>query len=271
MPGAGVLHAMRLPLKQRRQRTAAGWPPRLALAAAEGVALPAPGRTPVGPRDLALAAKRLSKHPRLMPYHRLILAVVLGNLGVLGYHLDRGDWLIDDGSALSALAALTLVNLTAAVLIRQQTVLNVLFGLAGRGSRSWPLWLRWSVSKVHHVGGIHVGGALAGTAWLCAFTCVATLARAQHPASVSTTTLVLSYGLVALAVVLVVCAAPPVRRRAHNVFEMSHRLCGWTAIALFWALTIAGAPGGRHRGKRVPFPQPSSGTRRSSASPTSSN
>jgi len=111
-----------------------------------------------------------------MPYHRLILAVVLINVGVLWYHLDRGDWLIDDGSALSALTALTLVNFTAAVLIRQQNVLNILFGLAGRGSRSWPLWIRWSVSKVHHVGGIHVGGAL--------------VARAHHPASVSVTTLV---------------------------------------------------------------------------------
>jgi hypothetical protein len=173
-----------------------------------------------------------------MPYHRLILAVVLINLGLLGYHLDRADWMIDDGSALSALAALTLVNFTAAVLIRQQNVLNVLFGLAGRGSRSWPLWIRWSVSKVHHVGGIHVGGALAGTAWLCAFTCVAIVARARHPASVSLTTLVLCGCLVALAVLVVVCAAPAVRSRAHNVFELSHRFGGWTAIAFFWALTL---------------------------------
>ena len=170
-----------------------------------------------------------------MPYHRLILAVVLINLGVLCYHLDRGDWLIADGSALSALSALTLVNFTAAVVIRQQNILNILFGLAGRGSRSWPLWIRWSVSKVHHVGGIHVGAALAGTAWLSAFTCVAILARARHPASVSLTTLVLCYCLVTLAVLVVVCAAPPVRSRAHNVFELSHRFGGWTAIALFWA------------------------------------
>ena len=174
----------------------------------------------------------------MAPYQRLIVAVGLLNAGVLWVHLDRGDWLIDDGSALSALASLMLVNLTAAVLIRQQNVLNVLFGLAGRGSRSWPLWLRWSVSKVHHVGGIHVGGALAGTAWLCAFTAVATVARAHHPASVSTTTLVLAYCLVALAVLVVVCAAPPVRSRAHNVFELSHRFGGWTAIGLFWALTV---------------------------------
>jgi hypothetical protein len=196
------------------------------------------GYAPAAPHALAPAARRLLKHPRLMPYHRLILAVVLLNVAVLWKHLDRGDWLIDDGSALSALAALTLVNFTAAVLIRQQNILNVLFGLAGRGSPSWPLWIRWSVSKVHHVGGIHVGGALAGTAWLGAFTCVATVAHAHDPASISATTLVLSYCLVALAVLVVVCAAPPVRSRAHNVFEMSHRFGGWTAIGLFWALTV---------------------------------
>ena len=173
-----------------------------------------------------------------MPYHRLIAAVALINLAVLWYHVDRGDWRIGDGSALSALAGLTLVNFTAAVLIRQQNVLNVLFGLAGRGSRSWPLWLRWSVSKVHHVGGIHAGAALAGTAWLCAFTCVEITARARHPESVSLTALVLSCCLIALAALVVVCSAPPVRSRAHNVFELSHRFGGWTAIALFWALTV---------------------------------
>jgi hypothetical protein len=173
-----------------------------------------------------------------MPYHRLIAAVALINLGLLWQHLDRGDWRIDDGSALSAFAALALCNLAAAVLIRQQNVLNLLFGLAGRGSRSWPLWIRWSVSKVHHVGGVHVGGALAGTAWLCAFTCVATVARVRHPASVSGTTLAISYCLVALALLVVICAAPPVRSRAHNLFELSHRFAGWTSIALLWALTV---------------------------------
>ena len=177
-----------------------------------------------------------------MPYQRLIAAVVLINLGVLLLHIDRGDWRIDDGSALSALAGLTLANFAAAVLIRQQNVLNVLFGLAGRGSRSWPLWLRWSVSKVHHVGGIHAGGALAGTAWLCAFACVATVARARNPASVSVTTLVLTYALVALCLIVVAGAAPAVRSRAHNVFELSHRFGGWTAIGVFWALTLHLSP-----------------------------
>ena len=114
------------------------------------------------------------------------------NLGLLWFHVGRGDWSVDDGSALSGLASLTLVNLAMAVLIRQQNVLNVLFGLAGRGSRSWPLWLRWSVSNVHHVGGIHVGAALAGTAWLCAFAGVAITTPADG------TTVALAWCLVAL-------------------------------------------------------------------------
>ena len=173
-----------------------------------------------------------------MPYHRLVLGIALLNSAVLAHHLDRGDWRVDDGSALSALAALTIVNLAAAVLIRQQNVLNLIFGLAGRGSRSWPLWVRWSVSQVHHIGGIHAGAALAGTAWLCAFTCVATVARVRAPANITVATLVLTYALVALAVVVVVCALPVVRGRAHNLFELTHRFGGWTAIALFWALLL---------------------------------
>jgi hypothetical protein len=98
------------------------------------IALPAAGR-PSGAAPL----RRLLKHPRLMHYHRLIALVVAVNAGVLGLHLDHGDWRIADGTALSALASLTLVNFAAAVLIRQQHVLNLLFGLAGRTSSSRPL------------------------------------------------------------------------------------------------------------------------------------
>jgi hypothetical protein len=175
------------------------------------------------------AVGRLLKHPRLMHYHRLIAVVGLINAVVLWRGL--GDWRIDDGSALSALADLTLVNLTAAVVIRQQHVLNAIFALAGRVPPSWPLWLRWCISKVNHIGGIHAGAALAGTAWLCAFTCVA-ITRSNP------TTVVLASCLAALALIVVACAMPAVRNRRHDVFELTHRFGGWTAIALFWALTI---------------------------------
>jgi hypothetical protein len=175
---------------------------------------------------------------RFTHYYRLALLVLLINAGVLVWHLDRGDWRIADGSALSGLTALTVLNFAVAVLIRQQHVLNVLFGLAGRVSTSRPLWFRWTVSRVHHIGGIHVGAALAGTAWLCAFVCLALVSRQREPAAVSVSTVVLAYCVAALALVVVVCAAPVVRSRAHNVFELTHRFGGWSAVALFWALTL---------------------------------
>ncbi len=193
----------------------------------------------------ARSLRAAAKHPRLMPYWRLAATVVAVNIAVLALHVRRGDWRVADGTVLSAFSALALLNITAAVFVRQQVVLNILYGLAGRGSRAWPLWVRWSVSKVHHVGGLHVGFALSGTAWLCAFTGAAFVTHARHPGSVTPTTLVLCLGLVALMVLVTVCASAPVRARAHNVFEQSHRWGGWTAIALFWALTIHLALDGR--------------------------
>jgi len=167
---------------------------------------------------------------RVIPYYRLIALVVAINGAV--FAIERGDWRVADGSALRALGTLTLINLAVAVLIRQQRVLNLLFDLAGRASPKWPLKLRWSVSQVNHVGGIHVGAALAGTVWLCGFTYVA----ATGPGD--TFTRVLAYGLAALTLLIVLCALPPVRARAHNVFENTHRFGGWSAVALFWLLML---------------------------------
>jgi hypothetical protein len=181
---------------------------------------------------------RAFKHPRFMPYNRLIALVVLINGAVLARHLARGEWHIADGSALAGLADLIVVNFAIAVLIRQQHVLNAIFAAAGRGSSRWPLRLRWMVSKVNHIGGLHVGAALAGTAWLCAFTVVAAIARARRPAAVDPETFALAMSLATVLIVVVLGALPPVRARAHNVFELTHRFGGWTSVGLFWALTV---------------------------------
>ncbi len=189
--------------------------------------------------------RALTKHPRVMPYRRLMVGVVVVNVAILVARVRAGAWQLADGSALAALSTLTLVNVTVAVLVRNQAFLNALYGLAGRGSPNWPLWIRWSISKVHHVGGLHVGCAVAGTAWLGAFTGTAIVTAVRHPGSVTPLTLALCLVLVGLLLVLTVCASSPIRMRAHNVFEHTHRWCGWSAIAVFWILTVHLATDGR--------------------------
>src|SRR4051794_20889485 len=172
---------------------------------------------------LRVAGRPLRTQVWAMPYYRLTAGILLVNAVILVVQLAGGDWRLSDGSALEGISALVLVNLAVAVVIRQQQVLNVLFGLAGRGRTTWPMWLRWSISKVHHVGGIHVGAAIAGTLWLWAFAVVATVARARDPAFATLTTVVLAEILAVLTAVVVFGAAPVVRARAHNVFELTHR------------------------------------------------
>jgi hypothetical protein len=195
-------------------------------------------RTSPSPPRLRNRAAAALKHPRLAHYHRLAALVILVNAGVLALHLSRRDWHIADRSALSGLLDLVVVNVAVAVLMRQQHVLNLIFAVAGRGSAGWPLRLRWLVSKVNHIGGVHVGAALAGAVWLCAFTVVAAIGRAHRPAVVDTTTLLLTVSVAAVVVIIVLGALPLVRARAHNAFEVTHRFGGWTAIGLFWPLTL---------------------------------
>jgi hypothetical protein len=173
-----------------------------------------------------------------MLYRRLARGVLGVNAGLLILGARRGDLRLSDGTALDALAALTLVNLAVAVLVRQQVVLNVLYGWAGRARPTWPLPVRRTVSKVHHVGGIHLGSAVAGTGWMVLFAVSALATRSRYPERVTLATAVLCTCLVGVLLVVTLCAAPVVRMKAHNVFEHSHRWGGWSAIALYWILTI---------------------------------
>jgi len=173
-----------------------------------------------------------------MPYYRLIALVLLVNGALLGWHLASGDWHVAGQTALSGLASQMVVNFAIAVLIRQQLVLNVIFALAGRGSSRWPLRLRRTISKAYHIGGLHVGAALAGTAWLCGFSVVAAVGFARRPAAADLTTFALAMALTGVLVIVAIGALPPVRARFHNVFELTHRFGGWASVGLFWALTV---------------------------------
>ncbi|MFI2432016.1 hypothetical protein [Streptomyces sp. NPDC018693] len=171
------------------------------------------------------APRRLLKHPRLMHYNRLAGIVLLANLAFLWARWPLSAATLDHAA---------LANLTLAVLVRQQYVINFLFRLATSAPTSWPLRVRWTLGKVYHFGGLHVGGAVAGAGWFVA-SAVATAADAPLA--------VVNWTLVALLVLIVATALPPFRARHHDHFEKIHRFGGWSALGLFWAHTLLSSPG----------------------------
>lgn len=166
--------------------------------------------------------RRFGKHPLLMHYNRLAALVIAVNLALL------------PGLSLTAATAadLAVANVALAVLVRQQYVINLLFWLATRAPTTWPLRVRWTLAKVYHFGGLHVGGAVAGSLWFT--TSVALMTVHGAPPAV----LAVSYTVVALLVGMLATSVAPFRSRRHDVFERVHRFGGWAALALLWAQTV---------------------------------
>ena len=181
--------------------------------------------------------RRITKYPALEHYNRLIFLAAVVNLIMFGMGVSNGWWAIE-GMALSQISNMALANFTVAILIRQQYVINLLFWLATRAPTSWPLSIRWNLAKVYHFGGLHSGCAVIGTIWFALF--LGALLHHHHNGlpGVSRETLMATYALIALLVMIVALALPPIRSRFHNQFELMHRLGGWTALGLFWIQTI---------------------------------
>ncbi|GGZ52502.1 hypothetical protein [Streptomyces bluensis] len=167
--------------------------------------------------------RRALKHPRLMHYNRLAALVLLANLACLW-----ASWPLHTPT----LGHAALANLALAVLVRQQYVINALFRLATWAPTTWPLKVRWTLGKVYHFGGLHVGGALAGSLWFVALTVRLTAEGTDVPLTA------VSWTLIALLLFIIATALPPFRSRFHDHFEKIHRFGGWTALALFWTHTF---------------------------------
>jgi hypothetical protein len=182
--------------------------------------------------------KRLGKHPTFMHYNRLIFLVAVLNLAALVFGATRGMWWTSDGMELRTLSNLVLVNISAAILIRQQYVINLLFKMATSAPTSWPLSIRWLLGKVYHFGGIHVGGAVVGTLWFAIFVGSQTYHLIHGLPGVSLASVAVTYTLLAILLMMVIMAKPSIRAKFHNNFELAHRFGGWTALLLFWGQTV---------------------------------
>ncbi|MEU4445898.1 hypothetical protein AB0K14_22700 [Actinosynnema sp. NPDC050801] len=159
-------------------------------------------RTDPPPWQLRLRRRPFTHH------NRLAAAVVVANV-VASFGVDSA----------AALADLVVVNVALAVLVRQQHVINLLFRLATSAPTTWPLRVRWTLGKVYHFGGLHVGAALCATAWFAVLAWVL-----ADP---------LTWTILGLLTAMVVFALPALRARRHDVFERVHRFAGWTVLALF--------------------------------------
>jgi hypothetical protein len=182
--------------------------------------------------------RRLLKHPRVMQYNRLIVFVVAVNLGWAVYGATAGNWWVSGGADLGAIAVMAQTNLVAAVLFRQQYILNAAAWLATRAPTSWPLQVRWALGKYYHLGGVHVGTAVSGTLWYLVLAAsmicdaVAGVGDASGANTIFVVTLATTFS------VMVVMALPRLRAAQHDRFEITHRFCGWTALILMWINTV---------------------------------
>jgi hypothetical protein len=181
--------------------------------------------------------RRLLKKRWLDHYKRLLILVAGANLAILVLSLSRWDWWTRDGVALNSVSRMVLVNLSVAVLMRQQYVINMLFRIATWAPTSWPLRVRWPLGKVYHFGGLHSGGATAATLWFAAFVGGLFYHAINDLGGVTSALVAVTIVQLAILVVMVVMALPHMRMRHHDQFELVHRFGGWTVLALFWVQT----------------------------------
>ena len=183
------------------------------------------------------------RHRVLIIYRRLFTLVTIGNLAAI-----TCIFALRLGTSKPVLETITAANLTLAVVIRQDYVINSLFAIFCSVPHWMPLWVRHRAADVYHLGGVHSSAGICAGLWLLA-TCITSVVCGSYPndADVCTYTwtehakgfvlvdMVLSWMLIALFLVMVVFAYPTIRRDHHNLFEVTHRFAGWTMLAIFWA------------------------------------
>lgn len=168
----------------------------------------------------------------LTAYRVLISIVIMINLGALVAQLVVNP-------AVEAAKTATAANILAAVLLRQEELINLSFKLLSKLPSTLPLSVRKTIGDFHHYGGVHIGCALSALLWYIVFMSLNTV-RVLGLLSLGsmTTTLYIDIvtAYVALLAILIVCltAIPRLRVRFHNTFEATHRFGGWAALLTLW-------------------------------------
>ena len=195
--------------------------------------------TPAGVTN-SLPEKRLPqllrrlRHIILAVYQRLFTLTVVANLIAWITVLVQGFKNGGSGPRHDNLAIAVAANFTAAILIRQEFMINALYTVCCWTPHSWPMAMRRRIAKLYEFGGVHSGSAVSSLIWFITFSAFITRDYANgsfnEPAVV-----VVTYLLLALLLSICIFAVPKFRFMSHNTFEAVHRFAGWISVALFWA------------------------------------
>ena len=169
-----------------------------------------------------------------MLYAVLIVSVLLVN-AILFTGGAVAGWWQPHAHSLQIIAAITQANLLFAILPRQHWMVNAISAITTRAPTSWPLKLRWRLAQYYHIGGLHIGGALAGTAWYIVYVVLLIPAWADGEPGYDDVSVALALFIVLLLLTICALATPKFRTRHHDVFEASHRFGTWTVLVAAWA------------------------------------
>jgi hypothetical protein len=176
------------------------------------------------------------RHRIFIAYRWLLFPVLCANIVVACWLLQRD--LKHHVYPLQSVATATAANLCAAILIRSEPVINLLFTIFCSLPTSFPLRIRRICANVYHIGGLHVGCALSAIIWFIIFTVGVSLDLSKDPdvRAASMATAILSYFITGLLLVMALMSAPALRNRYHDAWESLHRFGGWTVLILYWVL-----------------------------------
>lgn len=170
---------------------------------------------------------------RVMLYAVLLLTVLAANAVLFAFGAMAGWWQ-PKAQSLQLIAAISQFNLLLAILPRQHWMVNLISSVATKAPVKWPVALRWRLAQYYHVGGVHVGGALAGTAWYVVYVVLLTPAWADGEKGYDDISVGIALAIVAILITICILARPNYRRKHHDGFEASHRFGTWAVMVLAW-------------------------------------
>ncbi|KAF2645841.1 nonribosomal peptide synthetase 12 [Massarina eburnea CBS 473.64] len=193
------------------------------------------------PIKTGLRGKRWLRYRILILYRRFFSVIIMANLAVACYILWRRYKL--NRFVIADIATATASNLCMAILMRSEPVINVLFTISCSVPLSFPFAIRRQCAKIYHIGGIHSGCAIAAVVWFTIFTVAASLefTKPSGIRCVSVASATLTYLIWPILVAISTTSYPTFRLKHHDLWEMTHRFGGWTALILLWCQSFISA------------------------------